>query len=703
LRLTAAALGVAPALLPLAVTPEPLVTGSYNLYGTPGGLLEMPSAEMAEDAEVSGTIAQVGDQTRTTLSFQLTPRISGSFRYARIPEFNADDTDRFDRSFDVRLLLLEESTWLPAVAIGLQDFVGSGVYSSEYVVATKAFGPVRVTGGLGWGRLGTHNDIGTPFGERPDEDIRSGVEGGTANFDHLFQGPAAPFGGVSWQVNDRLSLKAEYSSDAYVEESAIGLVEVDSPWNYGLEYELNENARIQAAYLYGNEAAIQLNLTLNPRKPASGTGNEEAPLPVIPRPSRAADPSAYSTDWINDTAGQAAFRQRLGTALSETGIEMEAIALRPTSVEIRIDNRRYHSQAQAIGRTARILSRALPDSIETFTIVPVTEGVPDAAVSLRRSDLEALENEPARAILARTDIEGGGGAQSPDLVFSEAAYPNLTWSLGPFVEFSLFDPDSPIRGDVGLRLAAEYQLAPGWVAAGSVRGRVAGNLDEIPADSDSVLPRVRTDFAKYYREDVTLESLTFAHYGRPAEDLYSRVTVGYLEPMFAGVSTELLWKRPDSRLGIGAEVNYVQQREFDGGFGLRDYDVWTGHVSAYYDFGNGFQGQLDVGRYLAGDEGATIALDREFDNGWRVGAFATFTDVSAEDFGEGSFDKGIRLEIPLSWFTGQPSRTTYEGVIRPLTRDGGARLEVDGRLYDRVKDSHSGSIGTQGSGGRFWR
>jgi len=171
--------------------------------------------------------------------------------------------------------------------------------------------------------------------------------------------------------------------------------------------------------------------------------------------------------------------------------------------------------------------------------------------------------------------------------------------------------------------------------------------------------------------------------------------------MYGGVSGELLWKPVESRLALGAEVNYVRQREFDQLFGFQDYDVVTGHASAYYDFGNGFHGQVDAGRYLAGDLGATISLDREFANGWRIGAYATFTDVSAEEFGEGSFDKGIRVTIPLSWVTGQPSRAKSQTVLKSLSRDGGARLNVDGRLYERVRDSHLPEL--EDDWGRFWR
>ena len=221
---------------------------------------------------------------------------------------------------------------------------------------------------------------------------------------------------------------------------------------------------------------------------------------------------------------------------------------------------------------------------------------------------------------------------------------------------------------------------------------------EIPSN----LPRVRTDYAEYSRQgDTAIEHLTLSHFGRPGKDLYSRVTAGYLETMYAGISGEVLWKPVDSRLALGAEVNHVKQRDFDQKFGLREYETTTGHLSAYYDFGNGFHGQVDAGRYLAGDIGATFSLDREFSNGWRIGAYATFTDVSAEEYGEGSFDKGIRLTIPMSWALGKPSRRDNTVTLQSLTRDGGARVNVRDRLYQRVRDYHQPELNKEW--GRVWR
>jgi hypothetical protein len=85
-------------------------------------------------------------------------------------------------------------------------------------------------------------------------------------------------------------------------------------------------------------------------------------------------------------------------------------------------------------------------------------------------------------------------------------------------------------------------------------------------------------------------------------------------------------------------------------------------------------------------------LTREFENGWKVGGFFTLTDLSSAEFGEGSFDKGITLTIPIDWFLGRPARDSITTSIRPLQRDGGARLKVPGRLYEQVREGQKANL-----------
>ncbi|MEM9901918.1 MAG: YjbH domain-containing protein [Pseudomonadota bacterium] len=684
-----------------AAIPQSLETSSYTLYGTPG-LIEMPTAEMAPDAELGLSFSFGADeQTRSTLTFQIAPFLSGSFRYARLPDFQPDGDDLFDRSFDLRLRLLEEGDWWPAVALGLQDFIGTGAYSGEYIVATKSFGAggqIRVTGGIGWGRFASGNRIAREDAERETDFVETG---GTANLDQLFTGPVGAFGGISWQATERLRFSVEYSSDGYATEEERDLFEPESPWNFGVDYRIARGVHLSAASLYGTDIGVQLSFTLNPNDPPAGPGLETAPLPVGVRAPRSADALGWSGDWIERPNAPAQLRSVIADALAAEGIEAEAIALSRTRIELRISNRRWPAQAQAIGRTARILSVALPASVETFRIVPVSNGVPSAAITLLRSDVEALEHAPAQAVINRVVITGGAEGRPADLVTLDP-YPRLSWGLSPYYELGFFDVDTPVRAEVGVSLDADLEFAPGLIASVDIEQPIVGNLGDLAFDPEGEIPVVRSDFADYLDTNAPrLRRLTFAHYGRPSDTLYSRVTAGYLELMYAGVSGEVLWKPVASRLALGAELNYVEKRDPDDPFGFDDYDVVTGHVSAYYDFGNGYFGQVDAGRYLGGDVGATFAFDRAFDNGWRVGAFATFTDVPFDDFGEGSFDKGIRLSIPVAWLAGQPTRRASTTVLRPLTRDGGARVSVSGRLYDRVRDSHRPQI--EARSGRFWK
>ena len=57
-----------------------------------------------------------------------------------------------------------------------------------------------------------------------------------------------------------------------------------------------------------------------------------------------------------------------------------------------------------------------------------------------------------------------------------------------------------------------------------------------------------------------------------------------------GFQPNICGSRPPKTGGLGIELNKVRQRDFDMRFGLRPYDVFTGHVSAYYDFGGRFDG-----------------------------------------------------------------------------------------------------------------
>src|SRR5690606_34274622 len=149
---------------------EPTLTPSPGTFGLPG-LVDMPTAESNPEGIITASVFRFAGAMRITATFQVTDRLTGAFRYSRVPGIFTNGSALYDRSFDVQYRLLDEKDWRPAVAIGLRDFIGTGVYSGEYIVASKTVTPrLRATAGLGWGRLGSHGDIGSPFGSRPTLD-----------------------------------------------------------------------------------------------------------------------------------------------------------------------------------------------------------------------------------------------------------------------------------------------------------------------------------------------------------------------------------------------------------------------------------------------------------------------------------------------------------------------------------------------------
>jgi opacity protein-like surface antigen len=697
----------------VALAAEQPFLPTLGTYGTTG-LIDMPTAQTQPDGELNTTFSNFAGETRSTLTFQITPRLSGSFRYSQIENFRVPTatagSTTYDRSFDIAYQVIDNSRYLPDVAIGMRDFIGTGLYSSEYVVATQQVGPrIAVTGGIGWGRLGSYQGFSNPlsvitsrFDTRPIQ--AASAQGGTANVNQWFRGPAALFGGVSFNATDKLTLKAEYSSDAYPRMAAIrNSFNRRHPINLGAHYRIDDEISVAASYLHGDAVSLQASFALNPLRSFQGGSIDPAPAPVTQRSDPEATPASWTSRWMTSPDEIAQIKEDVRLRLEADEQVFESLSLVEDRAVLYFRNEKYDIESQAIGRAARILADILPPSVERFVIVPVIKGMPTIAAAMDRSDIETLEYDPdgTERLLANT-MFGSPLSFADEAPNETEIYPLTEWSLSPSFSASLFDPDTPFRAGLSARLAGSVEVSDGLILSGAAIKSIAGNLGTVTRTTVSPLPPVRSNFAQYQKQgDPAILRLTLEKFDRPLTDIYTRATVGYLERMYGGVSGEVLWKQADNPLALGFELNYVQQRDFDGMFGFQNYDIVTGHASAYYDFGNGYEGQVDAGQYLAGDVGATFALKRTFRNGWEIGAFFTLTDVPFADFGEGSFDKGLTFRVPLGWMAGRSTRTEANFDLRPLTRDGGARLSVSNRLYDMVKDYQTEPMSD--TWGRFWR
>ena len=69
-----------------------------------------------------------------------------------------------DKGFNVKARIKEQGRF-PAVAVGLNDFAGTGIYSSEYIVGSYGINRTDFHFGIGYGLLdGSDLQFKNPFG-----------------------------------------------------------------------------------------------------------------------------------------------------------------------------------------------------------------------------------------------------------------------------------------------------------------------------------------------------------------------------------------------------------------------------------------------------------------------------------------------------------------------------------------------------------
>ena len=651
---------------------EPRIT--QNDFGGVG-LLQTPTARMAPAGELSVNANRTSPYSRYSVSLQPFEWLEGSFRYTAItnrrygPESLSGDQSYKDKAVDVKLRLWQESHWAPELALGFRDVGGTGLFSSEYLVANKRYNDFDFSAGVAWGYLGNRGDFDNPLGGIDDRfDTRPEGDGtGDVNTNAYFRGRPSLFGGVSYQTPwEPLSLKLEYEGNDYKDEPKDNHIKQDSPINLGAVFKLTDSVDLSAAWERGNTAMFGITLHTN-------FVSRKAPAKTFDPPAERLP--AHAPVTAPDQVNWADVSRRLQ---KNAGYDVERVAQRGSELLVYGEQTNYFHSAKAVGRASRILDNSVNDDIDWFTLVNKRYDMPLEETSVPRETFrEVVNNEEPLQSLHRTTEVNAAMPHRETTLYTQTRDP-LKYGVGLGYKQNVGGPDGLLY-QISADADAEYRFTRNTWWSGLLSVNLLNNYDNFTYDAPSGLPRVRTDLRQYMTtSDVTMPTFQFNHARQLDQDWYGMVYGGYLESMFAGVGGEALFRPQGQRWSVGADLNYVRQRDFDQGFGLRDYSTVTGHITGYTDLPFDAQAAVSVGRYLAKDWGATVDLSREFANGVRFGAWATMTSATSEEYGEGSFDKGIYVSIPFDEMMSVSTMRRANIVWSPLTRDGGARL---GRSY----------------------
>jgi hypothetical protein len=632
--------------------------GASNWGGT--GILEVPSARILEDGVIRFGYAQALPYRWYVAGMGVLPRFEVSGRVTEITNIESglgeDYGSNKDKALDLKFQIVSESRRWPAMAVGLQDIVGTKLLEAQYLAVSRQIFPFDFTVGLGRQRLG-----GGPESPLSDE--------------------LGLFGAVECAIHDHLHLMAEYNPIEYEHDSpSVRGVPEGARWpvNFGVRVKLLPGLDLGASYQRGDTFGFMAHL--------------QSPLgdPIIPKRP---DPPK----WVS--ADRRPFAERDATemvhalhrAVRAAGFDDVLVYASGRDLTAEFENTKYLSNPKAAGRVLRILLFHSPSDTRRLHAVLKKRKIPLLRVSVAPDHLERfLFGKIPQEIFERlveiqegfSPSEGESGTAAVSRDQTSLAYQT---GIKPEVQLWLNDPSGVVKGRVGIKPWVTANLWEG--AAGYARYDIPF-YSNIESSNVPVPEAVRSDAWIYLDRNYSFDRLLLDQAVRLYRSTYGRMTFGYLDKMYAGAGGEVLTFLLDGVMALGLEADYAIKREPDTQFQLLDFRRHTVLGNAYFRvpwIDMTLRGQY--GRFLAGDVGWKLTASRRYANGVEIGAWYTDTDTDElTGYNQGYHDKGVLLTLPVNMFVDHESNVKYQYAIAPWTRDVGATVFHWEEIFSLVSD-----------------
>ena len=328
-------------------------------------------------------------------------------------------------------------------------------------------------------------------------------------------------------------------------------------------------------------------------------------------------------------------------------------------------------------------------NLNSINVSHINAGIEINNITYIANHLDKKSKTPVEVKKYYTKIDSGNSDSFKQHEFQpKLNFPIIFSTTQPTLTNYIGNPGKFYYGGLNIQNNSEIQFSRNAILSSEIGYRLYSKFDDITSNPDSLLEHVRTDVVDYLQEEnLYLSRMQFDYIWSPYKNIYTKVSSGLFEQMFGGIGSEILYQPFDKNYSFGTELFYVKQRSPNGILEFRDYSTITGHLNFGYKLPLGIESNLSFGRYLAKDDGYTLDLSRTTKSGFKSGVFFTKTNISAEMFGEGSFNKGFYFQIPLDLITGQYSGNYSTFKISPLTRDGGAKLIHDKDLRGLIYNS----------------
>lgn len=677
-----------------------LVASAASAFGaTPtvsgqSGYINMPSASVERDGVLSVGYGYDRPYGSLWVTSTVLPFLQVTGRYVSIagtPGFTFDagqygsEYGRYkDKVVDAKLRLTQESTWLPSLAVGATDVLGTELFKGHYIVATKSFGQARnIEASLGYGD------------GRPD-----GV-----------------FAGVRWAPTSMpgWAAVAEYDANDYQQDFRAATTAAGQRRKgvaVGLEY--------RWGWLGAQVARHRDHFSANAY--VSIPFSEREFLPKLLEPAafdqRNAPARISAAEWQNSPAHGAELVQ----ALAKQDFRNIRVEFDSGTLKLTLTNNRISNLGRAIGRATRTALAFAPQGTRAIHVTYTRLEQPIATYEFfdlqRLTDYftglinreaflqtvlvrystpadKVIENEQGLLAAVRDENAGLGVRVNQDgemvQLRSEDREANR-FRVAPRASFFFNDPSGALRYELAAVSNFDKRLGAGLYFNSAFKLNILENVSGVTQPSNSLLPHVRTDIAEYKRGSrFKINRALLNKYMTLDERLYARVSGGLYEEMYRGVGGQILYLPKDDRWAADLSVDALEQRGFKGLLDKRDYRTVTALGALHYRLPYDVTVTARAGRFLAKDEGVRLEFKRRFRSGVELGAWYTKTngkDITSPGKPDNPYnDKGVFLSVPLNIMLLSDTQSTAGFGISPWTRDVGQMVGGPADLYELMEDA----------------
>jgi membrane-associated phospholipid phosphatase len=715
-------------------------TGDSEVLAMPTGRLEADGTWRSEFS-----FAKPYSVVRTEAT--VLPWVQGGFGLVRImgvkgfagtglnyAQFAQNYGDYKDKTIFGRIKLTDESEWMPATALVMVDPIGTSLFKTTALAASK-----RLT-------LGSATVLDATVGY------------GTGRIHGAFGGVKATVPAVSGLKLLLEKDAIDYRKDAYA--STTGLDKVHQPIAFGAEYKKpGNNWGVRVARRMGTtEMALFYDLDTHLR-------DVTPKLKELPR-FRTPVNTPTTAQWHSDPSHAAGVRRLLHAyGFERVAVEYDEHGVLTLSVS---HPQQLHTSA-AVGHAVHIALKAGPVDMKEIAVryrnsdtqLPVADyqftdlsalnaylsGLsqqealyPSVRVNLPYADADTPSVHRSRA-LGAADVIGQlkAGNQQNAARQLDALPPGFVLKDEVIAQrgVSLSDPDAlnriglPARAETpqwhtsalglqwhsggerkhelsiapklsaylngpgGLQYAvkvdAQYdaKLADNTTASVVMSETLYENVSKLGiGPSNSTQPNVRSRGAFYeVGHSPKLDRAMVNRYAHLDQGVYARASVGLYERAYAGVGGQVLWAPQGESWAADIAVDAVAQRHETQMFGLNGYKTFTALASLHYQLPIDALVTVRAGRFLAKDVGARMEFVRRFWGGIELGAWASVTN--AKDFGVGNSnyrDKGLLINIPFDGMLPSYSKQKARIAIAPWTRDIAQMIHNPFDLYELLEE-----------------